>query len=140
MKDRIRQIIDREGVTASKFADNLGVQRSSISHLVSGRNKPSLDFIQKVLKNYKQLNPEWFLLGEGKMYKEDSETEKQKNTTQEEHTTSNINKSKETDNVNSDNSKQQEFSMPEKSTDGKTVSKIVVFYSDKTFDAYSPNE
>ncbi len=74
MKDRIRQIIDTEGLSQSEFAERIGVQRSNISHILSGRNNPSIDFIQKLLSNFPNINSEWVLLGKGKMYKEETET------------------------------------------------------------------
>ncbi|MEX0315699.1 MAG: helix-turn-helix domain-containing protein, partial [Allomuricauda sp.] len=49
---RIKSVIDHFGLTVSSFADSIGVQRSSISHILSGRNKPSLDFVLKVVKTY----------------------------------------------------------------------------------------
>ena len=72
MKDRIRQIIDSEELTQSEFAQRVGVQRSNISHILSGRNKPSVDFLQKLLSKFTHLNIEWILTGIGTMYKEDS--------------------------------------------------------------------
>ncbi len=77
MQTRIKQILEKEGVTAARFADNIGVQRSSISHLVSGRNNPSLEFIQKVLNFYNNINPDWLILGEGTMYRRKNTPEKQ---------------------------------------------------------------
>jgi transcriptional regulator with XRE-family HTH domain len=50
---------------ASSFAEKIGVQRSSISHVLSGRNKPSLDFVMKVLKAYPDVNMYWLLNGKG---------------------------------------------------------------------------
>lgn len=67
MKDRLIRLLDSEQLTASKFADRIGVQRSSVSHVLSGRNKPSFDFIEKTLKAFPDLNPEWLILGKGDM-------------------------------------------------------------------------
>ena len=50
--NRLQKIIDFNDETASSFAEKIGVQRSSISHILSGRNKPSLDFVMKVLHTY----------------------------------------------------------------------------------------
>jgi len=50
-----------------EFADDIGVQRPAISHIMSGRNRPSLDVVMKILKAYDQINPQWLLTGEGKM-------------------------------------------------------------------------
>ena len=52
MIERILEILKLKGMSPSQFADEIGVQRSAISHLVSGRNNPSLDFIQRVLKRF----------------------------------------------------------------------------------------
>jgi transcriptional regulator with XRE-family HTH domain len=68
MKERLVQLLDLEQLTPSKFADIIGVQRSSVSHVISGRNKPSFDFLQKTLKAFPGLNAEWLMLGEGTMY------------------------------------------------------------------------
>ncbi len=70
MKERLIQLLDLEQMSPSKFADIIGVQRSSISHVISGRNKPSFDFLQKTLKAFPGLNASWLMLGEGTMYEQ----------------------------------------------------------------------
>ena len=67
MKDKIEKVLLYLGISPSQFADELGVQRSGISHILSERNKPSLEFIQKVLLKYKEINPEWLMIGKGEM-------------------------------------------------------------------------
>jgi transcriptional regulator with XRE-family HTH domain len=62
---RLEQILQYYGLTASAFADRIDVQRSSISHLLLGRNKPSLEFVLKVVKNFPEVNLYWFLNGKG---------------------------------------------------------------------------
>lgn len=62
---RIQQIIDHYGLPVSAFADNIGVQRSSISHLLNGRNKPSLDFVLKLIAAYPEVDLYWLLQGKG---------------------------------------------------------------------------
>ena len=69
MTDRILSIIKNFNLSPSDFAEEIGVQRSSISHLISGRNKPSLEFIKKILSRFPEINPEWILSGQGKMLK-----------------------------------------------------------------------
>ncbi|MBN2522996.1 MAG: helix-turn-helix transcriptional regulator [Bacteroidales bacterium] len=69
MKDQIIKLMEAEGLTPAKFADEIGVQRSSISHIISGRNKPSYDFIIKIMKRFSGLNTEWLLTGRGSMIK-----------------------------------------------------------------------
>ena len=68
MKERLLQLLDLEMITPSKFADLIGVQRSSVSHVLSGRNKPSFDFLEKTLKAFPGLKADWLILGEGSMY------------------------------------------------------------------------
>lgn len=68
MKERLNQILDMEKLSPSKFADLIGVQRSSVSHILSGRNNPSYDFLQKTLKTFPGLKADWLMLGEGVMY------------------------------------------------------------------------
>jgi transcriptional regulator with XRE-family HTH domain len=60
---RLRKIIQDLGHTPASFADQIGVQRSSISHVLSGRNKPGLDFIQKALLHFPAIDLQWFITG-----------------------------------------------------------------------------
>ena len=69
MKDRIIQLLNSEGLSASKFADIIGVQRSSMSHILSGRNNPSLDFIQKIMRSFPHISGDWLIPGSGEMSK-----------------------------------------------------------------------
>lgn len=69
MKDRIAKILRDERMTAAKFAEEIGVQASGISHILSGRNNPSTDFIIKILERFRGINSDWLLLGKGNMYK-----------------------------------------------------------------------
>lgn len=72
MKDRIERLIRYYSTTASQFADEIGVQRSNISHIISERNKPSLDLAQKILQRFKEINSEWLIMGRGEMLKQTS--------------------------------------------------------------------
>ncbi len=69
MKDRIILLIKAKNLTAAQFADEIGVQKSSISHIISGRNNASLDFVQKVLTTYPDVNMEWLMFGKGPLFK-----------------------------------------------------------------------
>ncbi|MRX69980.1 Helix-turn-helix [Flavobacterium resistens] len=62
---RLEIILDYYGVNASSFADKIGVQRSSMSHLLSGRNKPSLDFVMKIIEVFPDVDIYWLLNGKG---------------------------------------------------------------------------
>lgn len=65
MIERIQRVMDHYGLTVSAFADGIGVQRSSISHLLNGRNRPSLDFVMKLIDAYPEVDLYWLLLGKG---------------------------------------------------------------------------
>ena len=67
--NRLKRLMEYFGESASSFSDKIAVQRSSISHIISGRNKPSLDFILKILNAYPDINLYWLLNGTGKMLK-----------------------------------------------------------------------
>jgi transcriptional regulator with XRE-family HTH domain len=70
MKDRILEFLRRENKSSAQFADEIGVQPSGISHILSGRNNPSLDFILKMLGRYPFLSTDWLLFGKGEMYRD----------------------------------------------------------------------
>lgn len=78
---RLETIFDYYGLSASSFADKINVQRSSISHLLSGRNKPSLDFILKVIENFPDVELLWLLNGKGVFPKGESSNQEKMNTT-----------------------------------------------------------
>jgi transcriptional regulator with XRE-family HTH domain len=69
MKERIILLIKAKNLTAAQFADEIGVQKSSISHIISGRNNASLDFIQKILFRYPEVNMDWLMFGKGPLFK-----------------------------------------------------------------------
>ncbi len=69
LKERISKVISYSELTHSEFADEIEVQRSSISHITSGRNKPSLDFLMKIKNRFPELEWEWLIEGEGEMLK-----------------------------------------------------------------------
>ena len=67
LKERITKVIAYSGLSLSEFADEIEVQRSSISHVTSGRNKPSLDFLIKIKKRFPEILWEWLIEGTGEM-------------------------------------------------------------------------
>lgn len=67
--DRILKIIEYSGLSSSEFAELLDVQRSSISHITSGRNKPSLEFVIKIKNRFPEIEWDWLINGEGEMLK-----------------------------------------------------------------------
>lgn len=67
MLDRIKQLMEKKAFTASQFADGMDVPRAVLSHILSGRNKPSLDVVLKIADTYTDVSLEWLLLGKGEM-------------------------------------------------------------------------
>ena len=74
MKERILQIMESEGLTPSAFAEEIGIQRAAMSHITSGRNKPSLDVFTKILDRFAYINPDWLLTGTGNMKRDTKHT------------------------------------------------------------------
>ena len=211
MNDRIALVIKAKNITPSQLADELDVQRSGVSHILNNRNKPSLEFIQKLLKSYPEISTEWMLFGEGPMMKpflgeqtqiapfqvidqkpatpkpvimdlfaeddtevdtqareiEESEDEKlsevsDKQAVEAENRVSEPSPEITSDknitaaepdkpkNTNQPQPKQEEIDKnreiidenkkPVISKDNRQVEKVILFYSDKTFTAYNPNE
>jgi transcriptional regulator with XRE-family HTH domain len=142
MKDQLIKIMTHFNITATRFADEIGVQRSSISHILSGRNKPSYDFILRVIEKYPAVNTQWLLTGKGDMIQGKAET---------------------ISSINSDTDQQPELFMPENIPDSDNNNKskrekeglidiskqhkditnvndldsIIVLYTDGTFFHYS---
>jgi transcriptional regulator with XRE-family HTH domain len=70
MRTRIQEFLKIENKSSAQFAEEIGVQPSSISHIISGRNNPSLDFVTKMLTRYPTLSGDWLLFGRGQMYRD----------------------------------------------------------------------
>jgi len=129
---RLRLLLENERLTSSQFAKIVGYMPSSISHILSGRNKPGFDFIQEILKKFDTINPEWLILGRGEIYKTTDKVidNSKKSTIKESINTSQV--KYEPDSPYVSNVKVE--------TDGKVIVKVLVFYSDKTFTEYIPSE
>lgn len=70
MKERIKRIMDDENLSSTEFADKLQISRAVVSHILNGRNNPSLDVVSKILQELPHINSEWLINGVGRMYKE----------------------------------------------------------------------
>ena len=142
MKNRIVQLINNEGLTSSKFADTIGVQRSSISHILSGRNKPSLDFIQKIMAAFPSININWLIAGEGEMYgSKESDTLFTEIDTDHSPIENQVNQPPKLNREPTPDRSLKSEPMLEMNAfvPGKQIEKVVVFYTDKTFKEYNPS-
>jgi transcriptional regulator with XRE-family HTH domain len=70
MRERLLEFLKRENKSSAQLAEEIGVQASGISHILSGRNNPSLDFVLKMLGKYQFISTDWLLFGRGSMYTE----------------------------------------------------------------------
>lgn len=127
IKDRIFTFLQDNNLSASEFADKIGVQRSSISHILSERNKPSIDFFQKMLAVYPHVDAHWLLTGK-------KTTEASQNIQASLFDQVNVVKSKnEEKQISSDENKEKKHLVT------KEVIQIVTFYNDSTFSIYTPS-
>lgn len=146
MKDRILEFLKTENKTSSQFAEEIGVQASSISHIISGRNKPSLDFIIKMLQQYNDLSTDWLIFGKGEMYKnrltEDLFTEF--DTKSEEQSGDSFLSSMHSEDKVPSQPQPQPSSEPHSQTllqpQPSPITQVILVYSDNTFRSYNPNK
>ena len=145
LRDRILSFLKKENKTSAQFAEEIGVQPSGISHILSGRNNPSLDFIIKMLEKYPYLSSEWLLFGRGPMYKDQYEGSLFDELIADRDNLS-INQG------NQMNSNVQEMQLidnqldtkvadkNEKETSRKSISRIIWFYENNTFEEFLPGK
>ena len=165
MIDRIKKIMEAEGMSAGRFADEIGIIGSRLSHYLSCRNNVSLDLVMKILERFRGINPEWLMFGRGEMYKSaDTKTAStifEPNLFDSQPTaTSSITENPdenqsfvddEPDIFDSESLKEEPENavLPVQSTENhesieakkaqKTIERILIMYSDSTFDSYLPN-
>ncbi len=135
MKERIIEFLKSENKSSAQLAEEIGVQPSGISHILSGRNNPSLDFILKMLEKYPFLSTEWLLFGKGKMYR-DQPVKDLFGETLIPGSSSEIAEKTEKQPVTepAEVIKKEDNELKRKSS----VEKIVLFYKDNTFTEYLP--
>lgn len=174
MLERINLILKSRNLNAAQFADEIGVQRSSVSHILTGRNNASLDFLLKVLARYPEIDTDWLLTGKGVMVRSSvtsptnkKETKNGEATNALSNTTSKeipmdlfrqpidiMNDIKEIDiekndpvrvvdnqtqpSIKPEEQQKKPDEMVNKATSARQIEKIVIFYSDKTFTDYKP--
>lgn len=116
MNRRLSQFLQAENLTQTQLADILSVARGSVSHILAGRNKPGYDFIESLMLHFPRLNLEWLLTGKGRMYKDENQP--------------------------LDGESASEFELfPAKNTEpAKTIDRILVFYTDNTYQEFHPND
>lgn len=73
MREKLLDLMKSEGLKSSQLADMLGINPAGISHILAGRNKPGFDLLQKILRRFPRINPDWLLLDTGPMYRDAEE-------------------------------------------------------------------
>ena len=113
MNKRLLQFLSAENITQSQLADTLNVARAGISHILSGRNKPGYDFIESLMLHYPDLNIEWLITGKGRMYNARRDDEMPENAPITE--------------IDTSNNTIEQFDTK------RSISKIIIYYTDGTF-------
>jgi transcriptional regulator with XRE-family HTH domain len=129
MKERIQKFIDYKSISPGSLAEILGVQRSNISHIINGRNKPGAVFIEKFLLAFPMLNARWLFTGEGPMVTDMAEPAS-------DITRKALEPVKEAS-VHADSPKEP-YLHPGNDSRDRSVEKVVLLYSDGTFSSYNP--
>lgn len=134
MKDRIQKYMDKKNINAGELATMLEVQRSNISHVLNGRNKPSATFIEKMLVVFPDLNARWLLTGQGSML--DIETSQENNGADTSAVSSLFepNKKETVRHAEPVKSKVNESGLPDLTDDD--IDKIIVLYRGGTFSSF----
>ena len=144
MREKLQKLMASEQLTASRFAELLGIQPSGVTHLLGGRNKPSFDLVQKILRRFPHINPDWLLLDSEQMYRADAElTNDLPNQTSNEvaETPVNVEKISATQNTTiSEGSTSANNSIERLATIGavnrKNVKRVIVLFDDHTFESF----
>lgn len=137
MKERIELLLEKQSLTPTRFADMIGLNRSAMSHIISGRNKPSLDVITKILQCFPALNSDWLLFGKEPMFISDTPSVCAEDSSAFMRSSSLFDQTP---------SLSKEAVQPKKNetvvpvVSEKKISRIVIFYSDNTFETIIPDK
>ena len=130
---RLKKVLEYYQLSASAFAEKINVQRSSISHLLSGRNKPSLDFVLKVLQTFDEVELYWLLNGKGVFPKKEKKLEYATTLFPDE----NKGLKKSNENSNQPSLPNQQVDNIIQSLNNSEIERIVIFYKNGTFKLYN---
>lgn len=129
---RLEQLMSHYALSAASFSEKIGVGRSSISHILSGRNKPSLDFVLKILKEFPEVNLYWLMNGKGKIFSsQDSVSSKP---------TSPISTKDEKQKSPKPKEELIQEKISNKQSASKTIDKVIIFYTDGSFESFDNKE
>lgn len=142
MQQKLRDLLEKEGLKPSQFAEMLGVNPAGISHLLAGRNKPGYDLLQKILRRFPQINPDWLLVDRGPMYREDSAAVPNEPfaASQPQARTPDLFAPSATSSAEAAPSLSTERVTKRSAQEDRRVARVVIFYDDQTFESYSPQQ
>ncbi len=135
MRERLLELLNDKNLSASQFADMIDVQRSRVSHVLTGRNKPNMEFISQILRSFPDLSADWLLLGKGSRYKNEEKVaeptlyellEKEENEFE--------------NHVVETKEEEKPPVLPPKEVASRQVERIIIYYSDNTFEELMPKE
>lgn len=149
MIDRIRKIIEYEQLNASQFSKKVNINTAVLSHILNGRNNVSLDVVMKIIENCPNINLEWLMTGNGDMIKDSAPPRAgyhaelfAENRADEDRLNMATDYPKEKALKKSEKSRKESDNQPitENNRPNPKIERIVVFYSDKTFEELWPKE
>jgi transcriptional regulator with XRE-family HTH domain len=127
MKDRLKELMTQLSISAAELADKIGVQRSSISHILNGRNLPSSQFIERLLNSYPEVDARWLITGKGGIFRSDSHSKPGEPV--------------KADIIHSEEikpAKASQCEIPPVVNREKKIERVLFFYQDRSFSEYSP--
>ena len=149
MKDRIKKIMENENLTPAKFADQLGITRAVVSHILNGRNNPSLDVVTKILSDMNYINSDWLLNGIGSMYKEGHSASLHQNerslfntdvtNARDSEDKPEYGKENDSKNIKYPDKHTDTEHIPHVNTNDRKVKQIIIYYTDNTFETFTPH-
>ena len=144
--ERVRKIIERKDLNPSYFADQIGISRSSMNHVLNGRNNPSLDVVTKILGKYPDINSDWLMFGREPMFQSEKPVIQ---TSLFNEPVINPPEESEKPEYREEIELKPPLEVPKptiteevvrEKNDSKKISKIIIFYSDNTFESLSPDK
>ncbi len=134
MNNRLKQFLSVENISQSAFAERMNIAKASVSHILSGRNKPGFDFLENISRLYPSLNIEWLISGRGRMYKQAHEDSQIFNSQEDISNESGLLFEPETPLQRPVKPVFQERKAISQQNQSRRIEKIIVFYDDNSFE------
>lgn len=147
MREKLLQLMKNEGLKPSQLAEMLEINPAGISHILAGRNKPGFDLLQKILRRFPRINPDWLLLDSDKMYRDDTDKHPEppvafatdRSLFAETSQPSKLQQNDPLPQTGMQHNGATDAAIPVRPVTGK-IDHIVIFYDDHTFESFSPQK